>query len=116
MLLQCCLFAGIWTADRLAYLQHGRGLHDLLNTRRVVHTGQLHQDLVLAQSVLLNDRLAHSQLIDAVAYGFYRLRDRLVFQSRQCLRLHDHCPSVLGAGSQIVFRQPIVHDGSQVRT
>ena len=68
---------------RLPDFQHGRRLHDLFHARRIVHARQLHQNLVLAQSVLLDDRLAHAQLVNAVANGLDRLRNRTILQFRQ---------------------------------
>ena len=49
-----------------------------LDTIQVVDAGQLHQDLVGAQAIFLDHRLAHAQGVDAVADGLDRLRDGLL--------------------------------------
>ena len=58
----------------------------------IVHARELHQDLILAQSVLLNDRLADAQLVNAVADGLNGQRHRAVLQFSQGLRLHGEGP------------------------
>ena len=79
-ILQRRLLARIWPAHRLLDLQHRRGLHDLLDPRRIVHARQLDQNLIRAQPMLLNDRLVHAQRVNAVADGLDRLRHRAVLQ------------------------------------
>ena len=71
------LLAAIRPADRLPDFQHGGGLHDFFHARRIIHAGQLHKNLVVAQSVLLDDRLADAELVNAVADGLDRLLLRL---------------------------------------
>ena len=73
MILHSSLLARVRAAQRLPDLQHGRGLHDLLYARGIVDAGQLHEDLILAQAVLLNGRFTDTKLIDTVANGFDRL-------------------------------------------
>ena len=67
------LLAGVGAADRLPDFQHRGGLHDFFHARRIVNARQLHQDLVVAQSVLLDHRLADAELVNAVADGLDRL-------------------------------------------
>ena len=64
---------GIRALYRLPDFQHGGGLHDFLDAGRIVDTGQLHQNLIVAQAVFLNDRLGNAQLVNAVADGLDRL-------------------------------------------
>ena len=70
----------IRSAHRLADFQHGGRLHDFFHTRRIVDAGQLHKDLVVAESVLLDDRLVDAELIDAVANGLDGLGDGAILQ------------------------------------
>ena len=81
-----CSWLGYGPPSDLLDLQHRRGLHDFLHARRIVHARQLHQNLVLPEPVLLDDRLAHAQRVDAVADGLDRLRDGAILQVRQALR------------------------------
>ena len=76
------LLAGIRPTQRLPDLQHGGRLHDLFDPRRIVHAGQLHQNLILPQTVFLNDRLSHAQLVNPVANGLNRLRYRAYSSDR----------------------------------
>ncbi len=94
--------------------EHGGGLHDFLHPRRIVHAGQLHQNLILPQSVLFDDGFAHTQLVNAVADGLNGLVHGAVLQVGQGLRLHGNGPGVVRARGQIVFGQTILHDGEQV--
>src|SRR5436309_3073552 len=50
LILQRRLLAGIGSAHFLLDLEHGGGLHDVLDPRRVVYVGQLYQYLVLPQA------------------------------------------------------------------
>ena len=76
----------------------------------------MHQNLVLAETVLLNDRLADSELINAVADCLNGLRHGAILQIGHVLRLHGENPGIFGARSQIVLRQAVIHNVAQVRT
>ncbi len=49
--------------------QHRGGTDDFLDPRRIVHAGELHQDLKLGvgAAVLLNYRLSQAKIVDPVA-------------------------------------------------
>ena len=55
-------------------LQPVGALNDLLDVAFIFHARQLDQNLILAQAVLLNHRLADAQRVHAVADGLNRLR------------------------------------------
>src|ERR1700733_5986510 len=108
------VFARIGPTHHLLDLEHGGGLHDVFHPGRVVDAAQLHQNLVLAETVLLDRGFTHAQRIDAVVDGFNRLRHRLALQIREDLRLHGQRPGVVRPRSQVVFRQAGVRDVEQV--
>jgi hypothetical protein len=87
--------------------EHRRGLHDFLDPRRIVHTRKLHKNLVLAEPVLLDHRLAHAELVNAVADGLDGLGDRAVLQVGEVLRLHRNRPGIFRARAGVVIRQPV---------
>ena len=62
-------------------LKTRRGLNNALHPVQVADTGQFHQNLVVAQAVLLNQRLAHAERVHAVANRLDRLLDRLGLES-----------------------------------
>ena len=99
-------FRGIAHAvvHRLPDLQHGGGLHDVLNPGRIVDARQLHQDLVLAQPVLLNDRLADAELVNAIADGLDGLLDSAALELRERLLLHGQDIGALGARYSVCIR------------
>src|SRR6202021_1244340 len=80
----------------------------------IVHAWQLHQNLILAEAVLLNGWLAHTQRINAVADGFNRLRNCLILQIAEDLGLHGKRPAVVRAGSKVVLRQALVCDIQEI--
>jgi hypothetical protein len=55
--------------------QRGGAAQDVLGLGGVLHTGQLHHDAV--QPLLLDHRLGHAQLVDAVVQGGDVLFQRL---------------------------------------
>ena len=114
MLLQRRLLARIRPAQRLLDLQHRRGLHDFLDPRRIVHARKLHQNLVLAEAVLLDHRLAHAQLVDAIADGLDGLRHRAVLQVGEVLRLHRNRPGIFRARAGVVLRQPVGNNALEI--
>ena len=59
--------------------------------------GKLHQNLILAQSVLLNHRFAHAQLVDAIADGLDGQGDGAILEIGQGLRLHGESPGIVRA-------------------
>ena len=61
MLLQRGLLASVRATQRLADFQHGGGLHDFFHSGRVVHAGQLHQNLVITQAMFLDHRFADAE-------------------------------------------------------
>ena len=81
----------------LADLQHGGGLHYFLDAGRIVDAGKLHENLVIAQAVLLNHRLGDAELVDAVADGFDRLFDGALLERVEHRRLQRRrsrsCPA-----------------------
>ncbi len=107
LVLQRLILTRIGPAQRLLDLEHRRGLHDFLHPRRIVHARKLHQYLILAEAVLLNHRLAHAQLVNSVAYGLDRLRDRAVLQVGEVLRLHRNRPGIFRARTGVILRQPV---------
>ena len=80
------IFVG--TADHGVNLKPRRGLDDAHHPVQVVDAGQLDQNLILAQAVLLDLRLAHAQRVHAVANGLNGLLDGLLLKSRHHHRLH----------------------------
>ena len=108
------LLAGKRAGQRLPDFQQGGGLHDLLDAGGIVHARQLDQDLVLAEAVLLDDRLADAKLVNAVANGLDGLRHGTVLELGERLRLHGQRPGVLGAGGEVVLRQQVADDLAQV--
>ncbi len=66
---------GAAVVQALADFQHGGGLHDFLDAGGIVHAGKLDQNLVVAQAVLLDDRLGDAELVNTVADGFDGLLD-----------------------------------------
>ncbi len=97
-------------------LKHGSGLHDVLHAAGIVDAGQLHQNLVLAEAVLLNRRLAHAQRIDAVADGLDRLGHRFVLHLGEVLRLHGQSEGVIGPRAHVVFGETLGDDIHQILT
>ena len=87
----------------LADLQHRSGLHHFLDACRIVHAGQLDQNLVLANALFLNHRLGNAQLVDTVADGFNRLLDGARLERASTCELQGHRPGVLGPRNQVVF-------------
>ena len=103
------LFIGVRlpVVQGLPDFQHGGGLHDLFHASRVIHARQLDQNLILPQSVLLNNRLADAQLVHPIPDGLDRLRDGPVFQIRQDRWLHGQGPGILRTRGSVIFRQPV---------
>src|SRR5581483_7464220 len=116
MFLQGGLLAGIRTAERLPDLQHGGGLHDLFHASGIIHAGKLDQNLILAKTVFLNNRLTDAELIDSIANGLDGLLDRAILDIGQCRRLHRDRPGILGTGVSVIFRQAIADDGAHIGT
>src|ERR1700674_696224 len=114
VLLQGLLLARVRPAERLLDLKHRRGLHDFLDPRRIVHARKLDKNLILAEAVLLNHRLAHTQLVNSIADGLYGLGDRAVLQIGQVLRLHRNRPGIFRAGAVVVVRQPVGKNALEV--
>ena len=94
MVLQRLLLARIRPAERLLDLEHRRRLHDLFNSRRIVDAWKLNKYLVIAEAMLLNDGLAHAELVNAITDGFDGLPDGAGFQIGEALRLHRDGPGV----------------------
>jgi len=65
--LQGLLLTRIGTTQRLLDFEHRGGLHDFLDPRRIVHARKLNENLILAEAMFLNHRLAHAQLVDSIA-------------------------------------------------
>ena len=114
LVLQSRLLARIWPTQNLLDLKHGGGLHNVFHPSGIVDSRQLHQNLVLAESMFLNRRFTHAQRVDAVPDRLDRLRNRLIFQVGQHLRLHGKRPDIVRAGTQVVFRQALGNDVQQV--
>ncbi len=74
---QSRLLAAIGSAEDLLDLQHRRGLNDRFHAFGIVDARQLDQDLVFAESMLLNHRLADAKGVNATTDGFDGLRDRM---------------------------------------
>ena len=104
------LFAGIRPAQNLLDLKHGGGLHNIFHAARVVDAGQLHQNLILAESMFLNRRFAHAQRIDSIADSLDRLRHRLILYVGEHRRLHGQRPGVIGPRTQVVLGQALGND------
>ena len=62
-----------------ADLERGGAAEDVLRAGRVLHARQLHDDALGA--LLLDDRLGHAQLVDAIAEDLDVLRDRAVLDA-----------------------------------
>jgi transcriptional regulator of nitric oxide reductase len=77
--------------------EHGGRLHDFLHPRGIVDSRQLHQNLILSQSMLFDDGLAHTQLVNAVSDGLNRLSNGAIFEVGQRLRFHRNRPGVVSA-------------------
>src|SRR5208283_1978596 len=71
-------------------------------------------NLVLAEPVFLNRRLAHAQRINAVADGLNRLSYGLILQLGEHLRLHRENVCTLGSRTQVVLGQALRNDILQV--
>ena len=56
------------------------GLNNVVDARQIVDSRQLDQDLVAAQVVFLDDRLAHAQRVDAGADDLDRLLERALLE------------------------------------
>ena len=75
-------------------LQLGRGLNDALDLRKIGDAGQLHQDLVVTQAVLLDNGFRHAQIVDAFADGLDRLRQRACLNVANGGLFHHHPKAV----------------------
>ena len=78
----------IRAADDGVNLKPGRGLDDAFHAVEIFNAGQLDQNLVVAQAVLLDDRLADAEGIHAVADGLDGLLDGFLFKRQLDLWLH----------------------------
>ena len=95
-------------------LKHGGGLHDVLHASRIVDARELHQNLVVTQTVLLDDRLAHAEGIDASANGVDGLLHGAGFQCQGLGGLHHQRIAVFGSGLEIVTREIVADDAAKV--
>src|ERR1039458_1418036 len=80
----------------------------------IVDAGQLHQNLVLAEPVLLNGGFAHAQRVDTIADSLDGLGYGLIFQFAEHLRLHRQSPGVVRSGREVVLREALVRDLQQI--
>ena len=112
--LQRRLLARIRPAQRLLDLQHGGGLHDVLHAPRIVHARQLHQNLILPESVFLNGGLADAESVNAVADGLDGLGDRLVLQVSQRCGFIARFQELSGPPVMSYSGKPLLHDAQQV--
>ena len=64
---QCSLLVRERSAHHGMNRQPRCGRNNVLHAVDVRNARQFHQDLVIAQPVLLNDRLAHTKTVDAIA-------------------------------------------------
>ena len=99
----CVLLVLVRASDDGVNLQPVRALDNLLDVALVFNTRQLHQNLVGAQAVLLNHRLADAQRIHAVTQGLNGLLDRLRLQGRQHRLLHGQRPCIVPNAVQVVL-------------
>ncbi len=79
-------------------LKPGRGLDDALHLVQVADARQLHQDLVGAQAVRLDQRLADAQVTRSRMVSMACV-NRPLFQSVLDQRLHGQRPGVVGAAA-----------------
>ena len=86
---------GLTVIKRFTQLQPRSGLNNFFHPAGIIHAGKLDQNLVVAQAVFLDQRLAHAQAVYALTDGFNRLLQRAVFQIGQHLRLHGQDPAIL---------------------
>jgi hypothetical protein len=114
-LLQRVLLAGVRTTQHRMNLQARRGLNDILHTTGIIDARQLDQDLVAAQVVLLNHRLAHAECIDAGADDLDRLLQRMRLQVGHRAGLHGQRPGIVRARSNVVLRAVLrVQDAANI--
>src|SRR5438045_4567 len=95
-------------------LQHRGGLHDVFHTRWIVNSRQLHEDLIVTQTVLLNYRFAHSKSIDAPADCIDGLLYRASFECRGFRGLQHKRVAVFSSGLKIVAGKIVVNNAAQV--
>ena len=77
--------AGVGTILHVVDFEHGRGSDQLLHARRIVHAGQLHQDLEIGAgpAILLHGFFGEAELVDTVADGIDGALYGVGFQSEQ---------------------------------
>ena len=85
VLRQRLLLAGERTIFHFDDLEHCRRTDDVLDARRVVDAGQLHQnpEIGIAAALLLHHGFSEAQGVDAVADGLHRAIDRVAFQRQK---------------------------------
>src|SRR5665213_9769 len=93
-------------ADNRMNLKARGGLNDRLDAIEVADARQLHQNLIGAQVVFLNHRLAHTQRIHAIANCLDGLLDGFLVQILDDLRLHGQQQTgvVIAAGDIVLIR------------
>src|SRR5581483_6811707 len=82
---QCPAFVGVFlagvrSAEHLPNFQHGGRLNDFLYASGIVDSRQLHENLIVAKPVFLNDWLTYPELVDAITDGFNRLLNGTALQ------------------------------------
>ena len=88
-----------------------------LHARRIIDSGQLHQNLILTQPMFFDHGLAHAQLVNAVANGLNGLLHRAVLQVGQTAVGFMVTVQVLFAPEvSVVLGKTVLDDGAQIGT
>src|SRR6185437_7263349 len=91
-LLRCILLAGVRATLNQMNFETGRGLDDTPDAIEVIDSGQLDEDLIAAEVVLLNHGLADTEGVDALADDGNRLIERVLLNIRLSGGLHGQRP------------------------
>src|SRR5581483_506511 len=88
--------------NRATNLQHGRRRNNADGAVRI-YARKLDQNLVIAQAVFFDQRLAHAQRINTLANSLNGLGDRLLSDFIGAGRLQAEHITVIGAGADVIL-------------
>ena len=109
----CRLFVRIRTTHDQPNVEHGGGLNDVPDARRIIDTGKLHEDLIITQPMLLDGRFRNAKLVHAIANSFDRLLNRSLFKGGQLRGFHYHLIRPARRRLHVILREVIADRAAQ---
>ena len=107
------MFVWIGPTDYQPDIKHRGGLHDLAHARRIINARQLNQNLIIAESVLLDHRLTHTELVHTIPDRINRLLYRPLLQRGQLRGLHHDLIVIARTAGKVIALKRVADRISQ---